>query len=507
MRIEHLKEFDIRGHERHQVAFASTLELRRGERAQLAEHAIADECQDLERKIVVAHLLAVMQGTAQKAAGGDQSDARTRPKRRFETRDSREHQSCAHRKEDRAQKTDDAQDHRGDHDRHKRLNKLHHTAHDQEVRPMARLRLAGMRNRRTDAGALSFISFPNVGGALLSTRRERLKFRLPAPQLRVRPISSAKPLMRPALGNAAVFQHEDAIGFCNRRQTMRDHDDGAAFRQLMDNADDGLLAVGIHVRGRFVEYIDGGIVQKRPGKRQTLTLPAREVAALLGHGRIKPARCTNEPVDAATPQNVPKLVIARLGTRHQKIGAHRSGEQVAGERDDGHRLRHALTGNLAEWYAADLNVALETPIAPAQNAGQCGFARTAFADDAGKASGRGGEVDMVEHRALPVIGVGNIAHDDACMREIDAARPPLGLGRIKDGEHLLCYRHAVHCRMEKRAQGTHGDKELRRQEHHAKRRVKGDLSIGELDHRRDDANGSAAEGEHVHHGDGVELHG
>ena len=159
--------------------------------------------------------------------------------------------------------------------------------------------------------------------------------------------------MRPALGHAAVFQHEDAIGFCNRRQTMRDHDDGAAFRQLMDNADDGSLAVRIHVRGRFVEYIDGGIVQKRPGKRQTLTLPAREVAALLGHGRIKPARCTNEPVDAATPQNVPKLVIARLGARHQKIGAHRSGEQVAGERDDGHRLRHALTGNLAERHAAD----------------------------------------------------------------------------------------------------------------------------------------------------------
>ena len=73
---------------------------------------------------------------------------------------------------------------------------------------------------------------------------------------------------------------------------------------------------------------------------------------------------------------------------------------------------------------------------------------TAFADDAGKASGRGGEVDMVEHRALPVIGVGNIAHDDTCVRGIDAARPLLGLGRIKDGEHLLSYRHAVHSCME-----------------------------------------------------------
>ena len=65
-----------------------------------------------------------------------------------------------------------------------------------------------------------------------------------------------------------------------------------------------------------------------------------------------------------------------------------------------------------------------------------------------EASGRGGEVDMVEHRALPVIGVGNIAHDDTCVRGIDAARPTLGLGRIKDGEHLLGNRHAVHGGME-----------------------------------------------------------
>ena len=146
-----------------------------------------------------------------------------------------------------------------------------------------------MRNRRINAGGLGLISFPDVGCAPLGARRERLKLHLPAPQIRVHPIGSAKLLMRPALGHATVFQHEDAIGFCNRCQTMRDHDDGAAFRQLMDNADDGLLAVRIHVRGRFVEDVDGRIVQKRPGKRQTLALPAREVAALLGHGRIEPA--------------------------------------------------------------------------------------------------------------------------------------------------------------------------------------------------------------------------
>ena len=114
---------------------------------------------------------------------------------------------------------------------------------------------------------------------------------------------------------------------------------------------------------------------------------------------------------------------------------------------------------------------------------------------------------MIEHRALPIIGIRHIAHDDARMLGIDAARPLLGLGRIQDGEHLLGNRHAVHGRMEKRPQRTHGDEELRRQEHHAKRRIKGDLAVGELHHRRDDAHSRAAEGEHVHHRDGVKLHG
>ena len=114
---------------------------------------------------------------------------------------------------------------------------------------------------------------------------------------------------------------------------------------------------------------------------------------------------------------------------------------------------------------------------------------------------------MVEHRALPVIGIHDIAHDDSRMLGIDAARPLLGLGRIQDGEHLLGNRHAVHGRMEKRPQRTHGDEELRRQEHHAKRRIEGDLAVSELHHCRDDARSRAAEGEHVHHGDGVELHG
>ena len=97
MRVEHLEQLDVRGDERHQIALAAALELRRGKGAQLAEHAVADKGQDAKRQIVVAHLLAIMQGAAQKAAGDDHRDARAQSKRRLEAGDSRDHQSCAHR--------------------------------------------------------------------------------------------------------------------------------------------------------------------------------------------------------------------------------------------------------------------------------------------------------------------------------------------------------------------------------------------------------------------------
>ena len=299
MRVEHLKQLDVRGHERHQIAFAAALELRRGKRAQLAEHSVADKGQDAKRQIVVAHLLAIMQGAAQKAAGDDHRDARAQTKRRLESCDAHDGQSCAHRKEDGAQKADDAQGDRCDHDRHKRFDKLHHTAHDRDI-GSALLGGAGIRICSFGSHARRIIGFANVRRTLLGPRRERLELHLLAPQLRVCPTGAAQLLVRTALDHAPVRQHEDAVGFGDGRQAVRDHDDGAAFRQLVDNADDGLLAVRIHVRRCLIEDVDGGIVQKRAGKRQTLALTAGEVAALLGHGSIKPAGCANEPIDTAT---------------------------------------------------------------------------------------------------------------------------------------------------------------------------------------------------------------
>ena len=70
MRVEHLKQLDIRSDERHQIALVSSFELRRGKAAKRREHLVANKRQQLEGDVVVADLLAVMKRATQKRCDG-----------------------------------------------------------------------------------------------------------------------------------------------------------------------------------------------------------------------------------------------------------------------------------------------------------------------------------------------------------------------------------------------------------------------------------------------------
>ncbi len=70
---EHLEQLDIRGDHGEQVAAATPLELRGRQAAQRAEHAVADEREQLECDEMVASLLAVAHHAAEH--GGDSHEA------------------------------------------------------------------------------------------------------------------------------------------------------------------------------------------------------------------------------------------------------------------------------------------------------------------------------------------------------------------------------------------------------------------------------------------------
>ena len=65
MRIEHLKQLDVRRDDRNEITLIASLKLGRAEPTQRAEHLIADARKELEGDEMVARLLCVAESTAQ----------------------------------------------------------------------------------------------------------------------------------------------------------------------------------------------------------------------------------------------------------------------------------------------------------------------------------------------------------------------------------------------------------------------------------------------------------
>ena len=104
--------------------------------------------------------------------------------------------------------------------------------------------------------------------------------------------------VRPGFCHTAVFQHVDAVGADHGRQAMRDHDDGLRARQLMDDLDDGSLALRIDVRRGLVEHVRRRISEQGASQRESLPLTTRLL---------------HEPFCAAATKRLPQLLVARLG--------------------------------------------------------------------------------------------------------------------------------------------------------------------------------------------------
>jgi len=77
------------------------------------------------------------------------------------------------------------------------------------------------------------------------------------------------------LEDSPVVEHDDLVGVPDRREPVRDHEDGPALDHPLERRLDLQLGLGVDVRGRLVEDQDTGIAQDRPRQRDPLPLPAR----------------------------------------------------------------------------------------------------------------------------------------------------------------------------------------------------------------------------------------
>src|SRR6187551_2796359 len=87
---------------------------------------------------------------------------------------------------------------------------------------------------------------------------------------RVLAAESKELVMRPALHDAAVIEHEDLVGVANRREPVRDRNR----RAVLGEAVEGLLHRALRLRveraRRLVQDQDGGIAEDRPRDRHAL---------------------------------------------------------------------------------------------------------------------------------------------------------------------------------------------------------------------------------------------
>ena len=80
----------------------------------------------------------------------------------------------------------------------------------------------------------------------------------------------------PSFRDAAVFEHEDKIGFSYRAESVSNHESGPAAQQEFKRLLQACLGHSINRARRFVENHNSRIREHRPGKTNDLPLATRQ---------------------------------------------------------------------------------------------------------------------------------------------------------------------------------------------------------------------------------------
>ena len=141
------------------------------------------------------------------------------------------------------------------------------------------------------------------------------------------------------LDDAAVVDHDDAVGEARGLEPVRDQDRGATVR---GHAHRGLhlrLGLQVEVRGRLVEEQDRGIDEVRARERDELALARRQRPAALAHPLQVPAgQRGDEVVRADLACRGLDLGVGRVLAPVRDVVADRAREQERLLRDDAELL-------------------------------------------------------------------------------------------------------------------------------------------------------------------------
>src|SRR5471032_3298829 len=199
----------------------------------------------------------------------------------------------------------------------------------------------------------------------------------------------------------ALLHDEDGVGVDQRREPVRDHDDGAAdgdARQVLD--EDG-LALGVERAGRLVEDQNARLAQQRAGDRQTLLLAAGQVGRVLfEHGVVAHRQALDEFVGAGRRGGFEDFLEGGVGLGDHQVFTHGAAEQEVLLQDHADLAAQVRQLDLARVDAVEADNAFDHRIQTLDQLGQGGLARAAAADDADHGAGMDGERGAVQRQVL-----------------------------------------------------------------------------------------------------------
>src|SRR5436309_7466953 len=156
----------------------------------------------------------------------------------------------------------------------------------------------------------------------LAGRQEQvgLEAVLPRVEVEVAAALRVQRLVRAALDDAAVLDHQDLVGAPDGREPVGDDEGGAVLHQVGEARLDERLGLGVEARGGLVEDQDARVGQDGAGDGDALALPAREPHAALADDGVEPLRETvGELVDVRDVTGLAELGIGGIRAREGDV--------------------------------------------------------------------------------------------------------------------------------------------------------------------------------------------
>ena len=114
----------------------------------------------------------------------------------------------------------------------------------------------------------------------------------------------------------------------NRGKSVRNDKHRADVHHFFKRILNQLFGFGVYIRGRLVEYHDGGLVDYRPCEREQLPLTGGEIVAAFAHGFIQPAfKLVDKVIRVYVTAGLHDLLVGNSLFAQQNIAAYRAREK------------------------------------------------------------------------------------------------------------------------------------------------------------------------------------